>query len=361
MRAAQMTEYRKPLEVVEIPDPQCGESDVVIKVTASGICRTDWHLWNGDWAWVPRFSGETVSTWQAPLPHVMGHEIAGTIVEAGPSVRKLSVGDSVVVPWHLACGSCGSCQRAFTNTCEQVSMAGYGGYTGAYAEYVAIRQADINVIPIAASVSQLDAFGLGCRYMAAYGAVVDKGQLLAGETLLVVGAGALGLSAVQIGKAAGAYVVAVDPLESKLARATEEGADVVLDASRPDAAMAILELTGGGAHVSVDTIARPESLLTACMGTRRQGRVVEAGYTTQPNNGALPIPMDLVGLLELRLHGSGAGYNHRDFRQLVTLVERGALKPSRLVSAQVGLHGITGVLQAMDTFHNVGYQVVTTF
>jgi threonine dehydrogenase-like Zn-dependent dehydrogenase len=156
-------------------------------------------------------------------------------------------------------------------------------------------------------------------------------------------------------------VVAVDPLQSKLAKATEEGADVVLDSARPDAAQAILELTGGGAHVSVDTVCRPESLLSACIGTRRQGRVVEAGYTTQPNNGALPIPMDLIGLLELRLLGSGAGYNHRDFPQLVTLVERGALKPSRLVTEQIGLDGITGVLDEMDTFQNVGYQVVTAF
>lgn len=351
MRAAQLVEYRKPLEITEIPDPACGPTDVVIKVSACGICRTDWHLWNGDWDWI---------AFQAPLPHVPGHEIAGTIVEIGSEIRSLSVGDSVTVPWHQACGDCASCRRAHTNTCERVGMAGFGGYTGGYAEYVAVPNADLNVVAIPSSIDPLDAFGLGCRYMAAFGAVVCQGAVQAGESLLIVGAGGLGLSAVQIGVASGATVVAVDIDPAKLDRARAEGAVGVVDARDADALAQIAELTSGGAHVSVDTLCRPESIQTACLGTRRQGRVVEAAYTTQPQRGILGIPMDALSLWELQLIGSGAGLNHQELDRVISLVERGVLKPSTLVTEQIGLDAVTSVYEAMDDFRNIGLSVITT-
>lgn len=352
MRAAQLTEYRKPLEVVEIPDPKCGPTDAVIQVAACGVCRTDWHLWNGDWSWIG---------FQAPLPHVPGHEVVGTVLEVGAEVRRIRVGDTVVVPWTQGCGVCSSCLRGHINTCERVSMTGFGGYTGAYAEYVAVPNADLNVVTVPESIDPLDAFGLSCRYAAAYGAVVKQGEVQAGEWVAVIGTGGLGLSAVQVATAAGANVIAVDIDEAKLAKAKSEGAVGAVNASEVNAAEAVQELTKGGAQLTIDTLCRQETILTAMLSTQRQGRVVEAGYTTAPQSGALPIPMDALGLWELRLIGGGSSTNHPDYWQLLSLVERGVLKPSSIVTEQIGLDGVTGVIEAMDTFKNVGFSVVTSF
>jgi D-arabinose 1-dehydrogenase-like Zn-dependent alcohol dehydrogenase len=353
MRAAQLVEYRKPLEVTHIPEPNCGPTDVIIEVTACGICRTDWHLWNGDWAWIG---------FRAELPHVPGHEIAGVVTEVGSQVRRLHVGDTVAVPWHLACGSCPSCRGAHTNTCENVGMTGFGGYDGAYAEYVAVPNADLNVIAIPASIDRLDAFGLGCRYMSAFGAVVHQGAVQAGEWVAVIGAGGLGLSAVQIATAAGANVVAVDINDEKLNNARAQGAIATVNASSAHAAAtAVQDYTGGGAHLSLDTVCREETITTACLGTRRQGRVVQAGYTTQPACGVIGIPMDALSLRELRLVGSGAGMRHSQFSQLLSLVERGVLKPSTIVTERIGLDAVTAVYEAMDNFSNIGFSVITSF
>jgi len=353
MRAVQMVEFRKPLEITEIPDPQCGERDVVIKVEACGVCRTEWHLWNGDWEWIG---------FKAALPHTPGHEVAGKIVEIGSGIKKLKVGDNITVPWHWACGDCVSCNRGRTDTCMNLGFAGFGGYTGAYAEYVRVPNADLNVIPLPESIGPLDASVMSCRYMAAFGAVVHKAQIQAGEWLVVLGAGGQGLASVQIGAAAGANVIAVDINDAKLAKATELGAAATINAnSDTDVAAAVNDIIGEGAHATVDTVARPSSIVTACLTTRRQGRVVQSGYTTQPDNGMLAIPMELVSLFELQIIGSGVGMNHAAFPGLVSLVERGILRPRDIVTEQIGLDGLTGVIEAMDEWSNVGFSVVTSF
>ena len=351
MRAAQIVEYRKPVEIAEIPEPVAGPRDVVIQVEACGICRTDWHLWNGDWAWVG---------FQAPLPHTPGHEIAGKVVETGAEVARVSVGDNVAVPWHLACGECASCRKGWTNVCEQLGMAGFVG-PGAYAPYVAIPNADINVAVLPASIGPLDSFSMSCRYMAAFGAVVRQGRVRAGQSVVVVGAGGMGLSAVQIAAAAGANVIAVDIDKEKLDKAGEQGAVAGVLADGPDAITEIKDLTGGGADVAIDTVSRAATLQTALLSLRRRGRLVHAAYTTQPDNGALPVLTDVLSVSEIEMVGSGAGLPHSEFPELVSLVERGVLKPSTIVTQQIALDETTGVYEAMDNFGTVGFAAITSF
>ncbi|MGQ0847114.1 MAG: alcohol dehydrogenase catalytic domain-containing protein [Sporichthyaceae bacterium] len=353
MRAIQMTDFRKPFEITDIPDPQCGERDVVIKVEACGVCRTEWHLWNGDWAWIG---------FQAELPHTPGHEVAGKVVEVGSGIKKVKVGDNITVPWHWSCGDCHSCNRGITNTCENVGFAGFGGYTGAYAEYFRVPNGDTNVIALPDSIGPLDASVMSCRYMAAFGAVVRKAQIKAGEWLVVMGAGGQGLASVQIGAACGANVIAIDIDDAKLGKATELGAVATVNvATDADVGTAVRDIVGGqGAHATVDTVARPASILNSCLTTRRQGKVIQTGYTTQPDNGMLAIPMELISLYELQIIGSGIGMNHSDFPELISLVERGLLRPRDIVTEQIGLDGLTGVVEAMDEWSNVGFQVVTT-
>ncbi len=108
-------------------------------------------------------------------------------------------------------------------------------------------------------------------------------------------------------------------------------------------------------------MARQTSIINSCLSTRRQGRVVQSGYTSQPDNGMLAIPMELVSLFELQIIGSGVGMNHADFPELISLVDRGILRPRDIVTEQVGLEGLTGVIEAMDEWSNIGFQVVTGF
>jgi D-arabinose 1-dehydrogenase-like Zn-dependent alcohol dehydrogenase len=350
VRAAQIVEYRKSLEVVDIPEPVAGPRDVVIGVEACGICRTDWHLWNGDWEWV---------AFKAPLPHTPGHEIAGKVVEAGPEVSRVKVGDNVIVPWHLACGECRTCRRGWTNLCESLGMAGFVG-PGAYAPLVAIPNADLNVVVVPASIGSLDSFAMSCRYMAAFGAVTRQGRVAADQSVVVVGAGGgMGLSAVQVAAAVDARVIAVDIDQRKLDRAAELGAAEGVLAT--DALAAIPDLTGGGADVAIDCVSRPETLQTALLSLRPRGRLVHTAYTTQPDNGALPVLTDVLGVRELELVGSGAGMPHSEFPELVRLVEEGVLKPSAILTQQIALDETTPVFEALDAFDTVGFTAITSF
>jgi D-arabinose 1-dehydrogenase-like Zn-dependent alcohol dehydrogenase len=352
MRVAQVVEFRKPTQIAEIPDPVAGEGEVVIAVEACGMCRSDWHVWNGDWDWMG---------FQPPLPHIPGHEIGGTIAELGPGVTKLEVGRRVTVPWTLACGGCTWCAQGLTNLCANVRAAGFG-FPGAYAAHVAIPNADLNVIPVPEGVDALSASALGCRYMVGFTAVVRQGRTKAGEWVSVVGTGGQGLAAVQVAHAAGARVVAVDIDRRKLDLATAQGADATVLVEDPMAAAAeIKEITGGGAHVSVDCLSRPESMLTSILSLRRKGRHVHAGYTTQPERGMVPVPIDALSLQEIELIGCGVGMPHADFPELLALVAAGRLRPAELVTEQVGLEDVTRVLESMDDFSNVGVTVITRF
>ena len=353
MRVAQVVEFRKPTEIAEIPEPVAGPGEVVIAVEACGVCRTDWHVWNGDWDWMG---------FQPPLPHIPGHEIGGRVAQVGEGVTRLEVGQRVTVPWTLACGTCQWCRQGLTNCCENVRAAGFG-FPGAYASQVAIPNADLNVIPLPDGVDGLSAASLGCRYMAAFSAVVRQGRTRVGQWVSVVGTGGLGLAAVQIAHAAGARVVAVDIDRRKLEFATGQGADATVSVEGDPAAagQAVKEITGGGADVSVDTLSRPESMLTSILGLRRRGRHVHTGYTTQPDRGMIPVPIDAVSLQEIEIIGCGVGLPHRDFPELLAMVAAGRLRPADLVTEQIGLEDVTGVFEAMDAFTNVGVSVITRF
>jgi D-arabinose 1-dehydrogenase-like Zn-dependent alcohol dehydrogenase len=352
MKAAQIVEFRKPLEIIDLPDPTPGPTDVVLKVEACGICRTDWHLWNGDWDWMG---------FKAPLPHVPGHEISGVVAEMGSKVKRLTLDSRVTVPWTLACGQCDWCRRGRTNVCQNIAAAGFV-YPGAYAEYVRIPNADLNVVPLPDAIEPLAAAGLSCRYMTSYGAVLRQGKVQGGQWVTVFGAGGgMGLAAVQIASAVGAQVIAVDIDAAKLEKAKSEGAVAGVLAAEAALPQAIQEISGGGAHVSIDTVGRSDTIVNSILGLRRGGRHVQAAYTTQPDRGMLAIPVDILGLTEVEIVGCGSGLPHSDFPELITMVERGVLRPASLVTREVGLADLTEVLEAMDAYDTIGVNAVTSF
>ena len=165
VKAARLVERRRPLELADLPDPAPGAGEVVIEVEAEGICRTDWHVWNGDWDWVGL----------APtLPLVMGHELGGTVVAVGPGVSAVRAGDRVTTPFHESCGRCGYCRGGRSNLCDDMEFLGLT-HDGGYAQYAAIRNADFNCIMLPDSIDALSAAAIGCRYMTAFHAVTRQG------------------------------------------------------------------------------------------------------------------------------------------------------------------------------------------
>jgi len=350
VKAARLVERRKPLELADLPDPVPGPGEVVIQVEAEGICRTDWHVWNGDWDWVG-----LVPT----LPLVMGHELGGTVVATGPGVSAVHEGDRVTTPFHESCGQCAYCRSGRSNLCDDMEFLGLT-HDGGYAQYAAIRNADFNCIALPDSIDALSAAAIGCRYMTAFHAVTRQGRLTAGQWVAVHGAGGIGLSAVQIAAALGGRVIAVDLVDAKLEKALAEGAGHAINAGAQDAAAAIRDLTGGGADLAIGGLGAAALVESAVMSLRKGGRLVQVGLTSQAEQGYVRIPLDHIIEAEIEIAGS-VGNPHVDYPRLLGLVETGVLQPARIVGQTLPLEQASAVLDAMDSYETLGFSVITTF
>jgi alcohol dehydrogenase len=331
-------------EVREIDPPECPRDGLVVRVRATGVCRSDWHAWRGH---------DPV-----PLPMVPGHEFAGTVHEVGPEVTSWAVGDRVTAPFVLGCGRCAYCAAGDQHVCPDQVQPGFT-YPGSWADLVAVPAAETNVVRLPYQVDFVAGATLGCRFATAFRAVHTHGQVAAGQVVAVHGCGGAGLSAVMVAKALGARVVAVDLGEDARRAAAELGADDVVDpAEFPDVAARIHELSDGGAHVSLDAVGLPSvaSASVACL--RRRGRHVQVGLLLGPAATA-GIPMDLVVARELQVlgsHGMPAG----DYPAMLALVARGELDPGALVHEVIDLAAAPAALMAMDQPSGAwGFTVVT--
>ena len=218
MKAVLYEKFEQAPKVVSLPDPTPEPHGVVIKVEATGVCRSDWHGWMGHDS-------------DIDLPHVPGHELAGVISAVGKAVTRWRVGDRVTVPFIAGCGSCSECHAGHQQVCAQQEQPGFT-YWGSFAEYVAVHQADLNLVALPDSMDFATAASLGCRFATSFRAVVDQGKVGAGQWVAVHGCGGVGLSAVMIANAVGANVVAIDLDEDKLAMAKQLGAAAVAVTSR---------------------------------------------------------------------------------------------------------------------------------
>jgi D-arabinose 1-dehydrogenase-like Zn-dependent alcohol dehydrogenase len=318
--------------LTEVADPACPAAGVVLAVGATGVCRSDWHAWRGH---------DPVE-----LPHIPGHEMAGTVAAAGPEVTRWQVGARVTVPFVCGCGACEYCRAGDAQVCPQQTQPGFTG-PGSFAERVAIEAADVNLVALPDSVDFVTAACLGCRFATAFRALTVHGCLGAGDWLAVHGCGGVGLSAVLIGAALGARVVAVDVAAAALGRARELGATAVIDAGQdPDPAATIQQLTRGGAQVSVDALGSPDTAVASVRSLRRRGRHVQVGLLL----GAAatpPIPMDLVVSQELEIYGSH-GMAARDYPPMLALIADQTLRPELLLGPVIGLAEAGTALAAMD-------------
>lgn len=350
MRAAVMEGLRQPLVVREVPDPTPDPSGIVLRVEANGICRTDWHLWTGDWSWVGV---------QLALPHVLGHEFCGVVEEVGANVTRVRRGDRVLVPFSQGEGTCEWCRDGHQNVCDTLITPGVT-YWGGYGRYVAVPYADVNLVPLPTGVDFVAAASMGCRYMTAFHGLVDRARVQPGEWVAVHGCGGVGLSAVQIASALGANVIAVDVSDEKLALATAEGAAATVNAAKDEPVGAIAALTGGGAHVSVDALGIAATCRNSIMSVRKRGRHLQIGLTSAAEQGEVAVPIDLLVLKEVSIVGS-LGMQAPHYAGMLRMVEAGRLRPGRLVQRRIGLEDASGVLEAMDRFSTVGVVVIERY
>jgi alcohol dehydrogenase len=334
-------EFGRMPDVREVPDPAPPPAGVVIRVAATGLCRSDWHGWMGHDAGIT-------------LPHVPGHELAGVVEAAGPRVTRWRAGDRVTVPFVCACGRCPACAAGEQQVCERQTQPGFTHW-GSFAEYVAVDNADVNLVALPEALGFATAACLGCRFATAYRALTAHGRAAPGQWVAVHGCGGVGLSAVMIAAAAGARVVAVDVSPAALELARAFGAEACVQ--DPDGVPeAIEEITGGGAHVSMDALGDPRTCANSIACLRRRGRHVQVGLLPPAAGPATP-PMDRVIAYELSVLGSHGMPAHA-YGPMLDLVATGTLRPDRLITATIGLAETPGALAAMGTSPPGGVTVI---
>jgi len=343
VKAAVYREFGGPLAIEEVPDPAPSDDGVVVAVGATGICRSDWHAWMGHDP-------------DVALPHVPGHELAGTVAAVGRDVHGIRVGERVTVPFCMGCGRCAPCRAGETQICDDDFQPGFTGW-GSFAQLVALPHAELNLVRLPEAIDLVAAAALGCRFMTAYAAIAVHGQPAEGDWVAVHGCGGVGLSAVMIAVARGARVAAVDIDPAKLALASDLGAEVLLDARDGDAAAAVREATGGGAHVALDALGSAATCAASVGSLRKRGRHVQVGLMLAAER-SVPVPMDRVISHELSLAGVH-GMAVRHYPALLDAVAAGRLDPARLVGATVPLERAGEELEAMGRFTRHGTTVIT--
>lgn len=341
MRAVVIDAVRARPEVRQVAEPVAPPGGVVLRVMATGMCRSDWHAWAGH--------DEIV------FPHVPGHELAGVVLEVGAEVSRWNVGDRVTVPFVCGCGRCRWCRTGDAQVCPDQQQPGFTHW-GSFAEYVALHAADTNLVAVPQEVDFATAASLGCRFATAYRALVGRARLTEGEWVTVLGAGGVGLSTVMIARALGARVIAVDRNAEALAAAAGLGAEHTLRADGADIPAAVAELTGGGSHVAVDAVGSEQTCADAILSLRRRGRQIQVGLLP-PVAGHPRVPMARVIGWELDLLGSH-GMAAVDYPGMMALIEQGSLQPQRLIERTIGLDEAAAILPGFDRATVAGITVV---
>ncbi len=342
MKAVYYEQFREKPVIAYLPDPVPTSGGVVVRVESTGLCRSDWHGWMGH-------DPDIV------LPHVPGHELAGVIEAVGAEVKKWRPGERVTVPFVGGCGHCPQCLSGNQQVCDKQFQPGFTAW-GSFAEYVAIDYADTNLVALPEGMAFDTAAGLGCRFVTAFRAVVDQGRVRSGEWVAVHGCGGVGLSAIMIASAMGANVIGIDISGEKLEVARKTGAAAVINSSDTDPVDAVCEISGGGAHLSLDALGHSDTCYNSVACLRKRGRHVQVGLMlgehTDPR-----IPMGPVIANELEILGSHGIQAHR-YDAVWNMIAGGTLDPASLVGRIISLEESIPALMNMDSFAELGITVI---
>lgn len=346
MKAAIYRAFGEPLSIENLPDPEAPPGGVVIAVKATGMCLSDWHGWMGHDP-------------DIRLPHVPGHELAGVVEAVGDGVVDWKPGDRVTLPFVCGCGSCPQCDSGNQQVCDNQFQPGFTHW-GSFAEYVAVHHADLNLVRLPDDMEFVTAASLGCRFVTSYRAIVDQARVTAGQWVAVHGCGGVGLSAIMIAKALDARVVAIDIDDDKLAFAAGIGAEAIVNASKVGCvAERIKDITGGGAHVSIDALGSAVTCLNSIDGLRKRGKHIQVGLMTGKDSSP-EVPMDRVIAHELEIIGSHGIQAHR-YAELLAMIEKGELQPDQLIGKTINLEQAVRDLPEMNSFSSTGITVIDRF
>jgi alcohol dehydrogenase len=345
MKAVTYHQFGGPITVETLPDPSPGPDGAIIRVEATGLCRSDWHGWRGHDPDIRQF------------PHVPGHEFAGTVVDVGRDVSRAFVGRRVTVPFVAGCGTCFECRRGNEHICDFQYQPGFSGW-GSLAQFVAVRYATGNLVPLPENISSIAAAALGCRVATSYRAVAVQGAVQPGAWVAIHGCGGAGLAAVAVAHALSARVIAVDIRAEPLALAKRLGAEVLLNAKEAgDVPAAIQEITGRGADLSLDTLGSAVTVTNSILSLRKLGRHVQVGHLTDRETLPVAIVRRTIGY-ELDIKGSH-GLQAHAYPGLFELISNGKLDPTLLVERTTSLDEAPAALEAMQGYTGCGVTVFT--
>jgi len=326
MRAALVREFGRPLVLEDLPIPSPGPGELLVRIAASGVCHTDLHAADGDWAVKPA------------LPFIPGHEGAGVVAAVGAGVTAFREGDRVGIPWlHDACGACEYCTSGWETLCARQRTTGYL-VNGTFAEYCLGTAAFVAALP--GQVAFADIAPVLCAGVTTYKAIRET-EAVAGQWLALIGVGGLGHVALQYARALGLQVVALDVGAAKLELARALGAEAVVDAAAPDAARQVLKLTGGGAHGVLVTAAAAAAFSQALRLVRRRGTVVFVGLP--PGNFETRI-LDVV-LKRITIRGSIVG-TRRDLAEALAFAADGRIRTHVRRAPLAEVNAVLGDLRA---------------
>jgi alcohol dehydrogenase, propanol-preferring len=323
MKAAVLRQFREPLSLEEVDHPAPASDEVLIQVEACGACHSDVHVADGDWT-------QLTSIIKRPL--ILGHEIAGRVVEIGSEVRDLQLGDVVGVPWiYWSCGDCELCRTGNENLCPGQKITGVT-VDGGYAEYV--KAPASHVLKIPGSLSPVDVAPLFCAGLTVYRAL-KKAKPLSGRRLAVFGIGGLGHLAVQLGKNFGAEVVAIDVSDAKLEQARTLGASDLFNAATTDVVKQLRR--GGGINVALVTSGAKAAYDMAFYCLRPTGTLLVVGLPSEN----ICFPPILMAGREIRIEATAVG-TRQDLQEVLALAAAGNLH------CQVESRPLSAVNQVLD-------------
>jgi 2-desacetyl-2-hydroxyethyl bacteriochlorophyllide A dehydrogenase len=335
MKAMVLREFNQPLRLEEVEIPKVGKGELLVRVKACGVCASNVKYSKGNAPFIK-------------LPHILGHEPVGEIAEVGPDVKSFSVGDRVSVYIFITCGKCLYCRRGDENNCVSCDRIGME-LPGAYAEYVKVPAS--NVLKIPAGIPFDEACVIADAINTPFHAIRQRAKIRIGEEVVIIGIGGLGIHAVQIAKASGARVIAIDVVPHKLESAKQYGADETIDARKEDISEKVRSLTNGdGVDAYVDFVGNPDSLGAGLRSLRRGGRLVIVGNDPQQRDFQFN-PHKAVTFEEIEIMGSH-GATRQEMRELLQLVKAGTIKP--VIAARYPLSQANEAHQALASQENPG-------
>ena len=341
MIAAYYTNFKSPIQIQSVPIPDVPPKGALIEVRASGICRSDWWGWQG-------FDADI------KLPHVPGHEFAGVISKIGPEVSKWKEGDRVTAPFVCGCGGCRECESGHPQVCSHQTQPGFTHW-GSFSEFVVVHEADFNLVALPDHISYLTAASLGCRFGTSYHALTTQAAISKGQSVAILGCGGVGLSAVMIGAALGAKMIAVDINQAKLNLATRLGATHTINLNEKDHTIETIQhLNGGSLDVTIDALGKEELINFGLDSLRPRGKHIQIGLM---ENELPRIAMDKVISKELEVIGSH-GVAAAKYPEMFELTSSGVCDPGELVTGVVSLEEGLGIIENMGAAPPVGVAVI---